>query len=82
MFGVYIGFGSHWETIKDFDYAFIVDVDMIFVRPVGIEVSKRFTSQFVHVTCATNPLRTSIIVLRFDSAPMSPSTRCHLADPR
>lgn len=29
---------SHWETIKEFEYAFIMDVDMVFVRPVGLEV--------------------------------------------
>jgi len=29
---------SHWDMIQPFEYAFIVDVDILFVRSVGIEV--------------------------------------------
>jgi len=29
---------SHWEAIAEFDFAFIADADLLFVRPVGIEV--------------------------------------------
>ena len=32
---------SHWDTIQTFDYAFVADVDMVFVRHVGIEVCSR-----------------------------------------
>ena len=28
----------HWNAIQTFDYAFVADVDMVFVRPVGVEV--------------------------------------------
>ena len=30
----------HWEKIATYDYALIADVDMVFVRPVGIEVRR------------------------------------------
>ena len=29
---------SHWARIKEFEYVFMMDVDLLFVRPVGLEV--------------------------------------------